>query len=298
MPVLAVQEPLPPPTPSFAEKEPLKTAVAEVELPAHQDAPQPKKQVEQEPLKKQAVVATPPSKEAETKKISSKTPKNKAKPAPKKDNSRTQQTAPAKKPAAKAVQKNTQTQQKESRAREEAAKKAEREKELARQEKQRAELQKREEAERKAEEQRVAKRKEALSTLQGHLDKMQETRTTARTASHQQGSGNAEIAQIGSLESERLSIDERTWGTQEMRYRDKVAHCLQQAISFPDYGMVQIRLVLDRKGNVKQLAVLKSASEKNRALIEKEVRKMHFPPLEAEFAGLGECALVITLENR
>lgn len=107
--------------------------------------------------------------------------------------------------------------------------------------------------------------------------------------------GRLENLQIDTLSELSMALGPSR--TQEISYRDEVANRLKQQLRLPEYGTVQVRLTLERSGQVAHLQITSSKSAKNSAYIEKTLPSISFPPLSSYFPDTDRYTFLITLSN-
>ncbi len=83
----------------------------------------------------------------------------------------------------------------------------------------------------------------------------------------------------------------------EAGYRDELANRLKLLLRLPEYGMVKIRLTVDRKGLVQKFDIVTAESEVNRRYIESAVPGLAFPAFGSNFSGESEHTFLISLNN-
>jgi colicin import membrane protein len=69
------------------------------------------------------------------------------------------------------------------------------------------------------------------------------------------------------------------------------------ALHLPDFGEVKVQLELSENGNVQTVKVLRSASQKNREYLEKELPRMSFSCITGHKLSAKERTFVISFHN-
>lgn len=98
---------------------------------------------------------------------------------------------------------------------------------------------------------------------------------------------------------EELSIDTlpRQGKKREAGYHKALAEMLKKKLCLPEYGRVDLRLTLDKEGNVLAFEILSSQSEKNRFFVEENLSKLVFPSFSSYFFGEKQRTFVMILSN-
>lgn len=103
---------------------------------------------------------------------------------------------------------------------------------------------------------------------------------------------NLQIDAISFEGTENISLT-----TQESSYRDEIAYRLKLSLRLPEYGMVKVRLTLERSGHVANLQIVSSESTKNRAYIESMIPSIKFPPFGNDLTQANQYTFLIALNN-
>jgi colicin import membrane protein len=159
----------------------------------------------------------------------------------------------------------------------------------------------------------IAKTKPAKKSPANKIDekKLQQQRTLLSRAKENMkkvASGNllADVAlaavatpqKIEALQSDALLIDTPTvLNSQEISYRDELAHRLKLLMKLPEYGELQLKLTLDRSGKVVTVKILQSASKSNRTHVEKILPTLKMPAFGKNFGNQAEYTFSITMSN-
>lgn len=83
----------------------------------------------------------------------------------------------------------------------------------------------------------------------------------------------------------------------ELSYRNELAHRIKMLLKLPQYGDIQIKLTVDRSGNVLNMQVLTSESKENKSYIEKTLPKLKMPSFGDHFGGDVQQTFTITMSN-
>lgn len=86
-------------------------------------------------------------------------------------------------------------------------------------------------------------------------------------------------------------------GNFEAGYRDELANRLKLLLRLPEYGVVQVRLTVNRRGLVQKVEIVASESDVNKNYIEKALPELAFPPFGNNFPGNENHTFLISLNN-
>lgn len=79
--------------------------------------------------------------------------------------------------------------------------------------------------------------------------------------------------------------------------KEELIQQLHLALHLPDYGEVKVQIELTESGNVRNVKVLKAASQKNREYLEKELPCMSFSHLAVHKLSAKERTFIISFHN-
>lgn len=127
----------------------------------------------------------------------------------------------------------------------------------------------------------IAKAKENIAKI---------TKTSDKTNTSEPQSSAPQPKHANNKESELLS-------SHEMDYRDELAGRLKLILRLPEYGMVNVRLTVDRRGRVKKIEIIAAESETNKKYIESELPQLVFPAFGSNFGGEPDHTFLISLNN-
>lgn len=141
------------------------------------------------------------------------------------------------------------------------------------------------------------RKQDLLAKAQGNLAKLNSKPSS--TPASQVNNTIALPKQLGELSVDNLQFDEpgSTLGVRERGYRDELASRLKLMLKLPEYGIVKLKLTLNRLGKVIKLEILSSESSLNRKHIEKSLSSLSFPPLGDNFAKEKDHTFQITLSS-
>lgn len=136
------------------------------------------------------------------------------------------------------------------------------------------------------------KQKELLARARASLEKIQ-------LNGHKGSSKEVESVafQTPQLRVERLTETKEGGRRAWTSYHDEMVRRLQLLLKLPDFGEVQVEVVVDRSGKFQRMRILGSVSGKNRGYIEKELPQVQFPAFGEHFNGEREHTFTLTLRN-
>ena len=113
------------------------------------------------------------------------------------------------------------------------------------------------------------------------------------------GASDITVKKIESLQIESIKVvgQDANLNIKEAGYIDELVVRLKQKLRLPKYGVVELKLTLDRSGKVTKLEVTKFASDLNKKHVEKEMPSLSFPPFGNNFASAENYTFTITLDN-
>lgn len=136
------------------------------------------------------------------------------------------------------------------------------------------------------------KQKTLLSQARAKMDKINQQNIAMGSA--------ALIApqKIQALKIDHLSIDTSDpLNQQEISYRDELASRLKSVLKLPEDGVAEIKLTLNRQGQVIRLQVLQTASSANKSYLEKTMPNLKMPPFGKNFGNEAEYTFIINMSN-
>lgn len=105
-------------------------------------------------------------------------------------------------------------------------------------------------------------------------------------------------AQLGELKIDNLSIStEESLNVRERGYSDELASRLKLTLKLPEYGVVRLKLTLNRLGKVIDVTILQSESGGNKTHIKKTLPGISFPSFGDNFIGHESYTFQITLKS-
>lgn len=292
-PILEQKEPEQQPKPPKTAELPLNDSPPPT--PAHAPAPTPQIEASKttaEPTKSKEETTSPPVNKVETKKVEGDKP-SKPKTTPSKGTSKevkkneaSQQQAPVKKTKTEPAKPAKPTKKEATPTPEEiAAKEAEK--------KRMQELEAVKEAARVKQQELLAKAKQNIAKMGESRDKIASNKSVSLETT-------SIPKQLESLQIDAIPAGTNTpaeLNAKEIDYRDGIAYRLKLALKLPEYGAVQIKLTLERSGQMIQVQFTHSESSKNKQYLEKMLPTLVFPPFENNFADLAQYTFLITLNN-
>ncbi|MFN4175049.1 MAG: energy transducer TonB, partial [Parachlamydiaceae bacterium] len=105
-------------------------------------------------------------------------------------------------------------------------------------------------------------------------------------------------SQLGELKIDNLAIStESSLSVRERGYRDELASRLKLTLKLPEYGVVKLKLTLNRLGKVTDVTIVQSESAGNKGHIKKALPSISFPPFGDNFIGHETYTFQITLNS-
>lgn len=105
-------------------------------------------------------------------------------------------------------------------------------------------------------------------------------------------------SQLGELNIDSLEISsDKTLSAPENRYRSLIASRLKLSLHLPEYGVVKLKLTLNRQGKVTAVTEIQSESSANKAHIQKALPQIIFQPFGDNFSGLDSYTFQVTLNS-
>lgn len=133
---------------------------------------------------------------------------------------------------------------------------------------------------------------------------------SARSAIANVDRKSGQIKETGSLEKVALpsqlgalSIDlpqissDSNLSVMERGYRDELASRLKLMLKLPEYGVVKLKLTLNRQGKVTDVTIIQSDSAANKSHIKKALPPLTFPSFGDNFPGLDSYTFQVTLNS-
>lgn len=109
----------------------------------------------------------------------------------------------------------------------------------------------------------------ALRLLQDSLAKLDQVNQPTKTSSKKNTSQSSSSSSASFSDTSDF----------KQSYEDSLRAILKEFLELPEWGEVKLQLVLTKEGKVNSVKIVKSASDKNSAYVEKTVSKLIFPPL-------------------
>lgn len=134
----------------------------------------------------------------------------------------------------------------------------------------------------------VEKAKENIAKITKTSDKT----TTSEAVVKEKGKSQS-AAKAGKESSQETAVAT----AQEAGYRDELSNRLKLLLRLPEYGMVKVRLTVDRKGQVRKVEIVTAESETNKSYIVEALPELLFPPFGSNFSGESEHTFLISLNN-
>lgn len=99
------------------------------------------------------------------------------------------------------------------------------------------------------------------------------------------------------LEIDGMPVDAKGLVGPELTYQEELIGRLKLLLRLPEYGLVRVKLTLERSGKVKQLTVTNAESSKNKSYIEKTLPTLTFPAFGNNFSGQDSFTFSLNLSN-
>ncbi len=96
---------------------------------------------------------------------------------------------------------------------------------------------------------------------------------------------------------EALAVEAIGQPEPEDGYRHGLVQRIQNNLTLPEQGEVQLKLTLDRGGKVKKVLVTKAQSERNRVYIEARLADLQFPDFGVLFKNQKEYTFLLSLTH-
>ncbi|NGX41738.1 MAG: hypothetical protein K940chlam7_00010 [Chlamydiae bacterium] len=137
------------------------------------------------------------------------------------------------------------------------------------------------------------KKRDLLAKAKESIAKIQSSRDNKGASKSKDAS---ELRDLGTIDS--LHVDSAdTIKPEDMGYYGVLASYLRQALRFPEFGEVKVRLTLNRGGEVTKVETVSTKSENNKQYVEKMLPTLRFPPFGKNFGNDKQHTFTITLTN-
>ena len=153
-------------------------------------------------------------------------------------------------------------------------------------------------AEVKAKKEADEKQQQLIASLKNSMAKLEKGHSNISAARSSLTKTTNVKAAISNLKIDSLSVStDSPLSIGEKSYVDELINRLKLELKLPAHGEVELKLTLDRSGNVRTLKIISSQSAINTTHVEKNLKIMKFPAFGTHFKDSSQYTFTIKLSN-